>query len=270
MLSPQSKSHGRKPTKIHAPPSKENNLAEGGFESLLMIFSARHYQNFENKQFYLSLLISFLVHLNVVILLLYSSVHHFRKPLKDVEIMYLNLKAKKKPSSVSSKSFQTIQGRKFMPKSDILTPKEQGSSELIKDIIRSSDKIRLTQKIPGRMNLPDVKRTISVPVLKSEKITNPKYLSYTEKIRQKIKQHAYSYVDHPDFQSGEVYLTFVLLSNGMLKQVKIIEEKTKAKNFLRTVGLRSIKESNPFPAFPKDLDYPELSFNIVISFEIKN
>jgi len=32
--------------------------------------------------------------------------------------------------------------------------------------------------------------------------------------------------------------------------------------------LRSIKDANPFPPFPKDLNYPELTFNVVISFEV--
>ena len=60
----------------------------------------------------------------------------------------------------------------------------------------------------------------------------------------------------------------MLSSDGSLKEIKIINNKTVANDYLRNVGLRSIKESSPFPAFPFDLKYPELSFNIVISFEI--
>jgi len=104
--------------------------------------------------------------------------------------------------------------------------------------------------------------------LKSEKITNPKYINYHEVIRSKIKNRAYFYVNDPQFESGEVYLTFVLNSDGHLSRIKIIDEKTRANSYLRSVGLRSIKESSPFPTFPSDLAYPELSFNVIISFEV--
>jgi len=35
------------------------------------------------------------------------------------------------------------------------------------------------------------------------------------------------------------------------------------------VAEKSIFDASPFPAFPKDLDYPELSFNVIISFQIE-
>ena len=75
------------------------------------------------------------------------------------------------------------------------------------------------------------------------------------------------YLNDPQFVTGEVYLTFILLSNGTLRDVKIIDEKTTANAYLRNLGLRSIKESNPFPSFPGDLTYPELTFSVVIAFE---
>jgi hypothetical protein len=74
-------------------------------------------------------------------------------------------------------------------------------------------------------------------------------------------------VNHPDFEAGKVYLTFVLASNGALQQLQIIENKTFANDYLRTIALKSIKESNPFPPFPKDFDYPEFTFNLLISFQ---
>ena len=111
------------------------------------------------------------------------------------------------------------------------------------------------------------KTEVSVPVLQSEVITNPKYFKYSDLIRDKIKQKAYHYIDHPQFADGEVSLTFSLSSSGILKQLRIVDGKTIANDYLRSVGLRSIKESSPFPSFPRDLPYPELSFNVVISFE---
>ena len=226
-------------------------------------------RNLEQKVFYFALLTSALVHICGVIVLSIIYLPELPKSLKKVEVSYLKIKAKTVPQPSLNPS-PAIKGEKISTRSDIFEPKEKISSDLVKDIIKYSDKGNTYQKEPLKVKLLDTKRTISVPVLKSEKITNPKYLSYTDKIRQKIKERAYGYVDHPDFESGEVYLAFVLLSNGSLKEVQIIEEKTKAENFLKTVGVRSIRESEPFPTFPKDLDYPELPFNIVVSFELKD
>ena len=38
-------------------------------------------------------------------------------------------------------------------------------------------------------------------------------------------------------------------------------------DYLRSVALKSIKESNPFPPFPIGFNYPEFTFNLMISFQ---
>ena len=104
--------------------------------------------------------------------------------------------------------------------------------------------------------------------MKSEKINNPVYLDYYQIVRNKIKERAYRNYSRTD--AGEVYLTFVLASDGSLKQIKLVDEKTSGGAYLKDVGLKSIRDSSPFPSFPRDLAYPELSFNVIISFEVKN
>ena len=122
-----------------------------------------------------------------------------------------------------------------------------------------------------RVAMLDIDRKITLPPIATEKITNPKYLSYNDDMRavisRNIKQRAYTYVNHKDFEAGKVYLTFVLLNNGALKQLKIIDSKTVANEYLRYVALKSVKESNPFPPFPIGFDYPEFTFNLLISFQ---
>ncbi len=121
---------------------------------------------------------------------------------------------------------------------------------------------------PGQPVTIEGKRQISVPVIEAEKISHSRYLTYHDQVRNRIRARAYFYIDNPSFEVGEVYLTFVLKANGQLEAVKIIPEKTRANTFLRSVAVRSIKESAPFPSFPDDLKYPELTFNVVISFEV--
>jgi len=111
-------------------------------------------------------------------------------------------------------------------------------------------------------------KRISLPAIKSEKMKNPVYNNYYQIVREKIRHRAYTNYDK--YETGEVYLTFVVTSDGRLKGVKLIEEKTRAANYLQDIALKSINDAAPFPAFPKNLQFPELSFNVVISFEVNN
>ena len=227
----------------------------------------------ENRFFYYALILSFVIHVVIIIFLSFSKSEIFcKKPLKQIEVIYNNVVSKKNVKKKKlSKSIKSIKESKKLKNVDILsmTPKDLPViSKNIKDVSKLSGKLKLDKKRIPIVKTLDRNRQISVPMFKSQKISNPKYLSYNQSIRQKIKSRAYSFVSHPDFEAGEVYLTFVLASNGSLKKIKIIESRTRANKYLRNVGLRSIKESSPFVSFPKDLNYPELTFNIVISFEI--
>jgi len=226
-----------------------------------------------NKAFYLALGVSFVLHIIAIGVLSSAKVKNLRKPLKNIEVTYQSVKQKKFVAQNSKFKESKMIKQKHMPKHiKLLDKKNQDNSmftKKIRDMSKLSRKIRLDKKQTPRLNTLDMNRKITVPLLKSEKITNPRYLSYNQTIRQRIRQQAYSHVDDPDFDSGEVYLTFALSSSGSLKQIKVIEEKTHASAYLKNVGLRSIKESNPFPPFPKELNYPELTFNVVISFEVQ-
>jgi TonB family protein len=117
---------------------------------------------------------------------------------------------------------------------------------------------------------PDIiamKKKISLPPLDLDKINNPSYISYYQIVREKIRRAAYQNYTHTE--TGEIYLTFVITSQGYVKGVRLIEEKSRGADYLRQIALRSVQDAAPFPDFPKDLDYPNLTFNVVISFEIE-
>jgi TonB family protein len=86
-------------------------------------------------------------------------------------------------------------------------------------------------------------------------------------VREKIRRAAYQ--NYTRIETGEVYVSFIISNDGYLKEIKLIPEKSSPIPYLRETALKSIKEASPFPNFPKDLDYPQLSFNVVISFEIE-
>jgi len=112
-----------------------------------------------------------------------------------------------------------------------------------------------------------VKKKISLPPVDMAKISNPSYISYYQLIREKIRRCAYQ--NYSRTETGEIYLSFVIGQDGSLRDLRLVEEKSTPNYYLRDIALRSIRAASPFPAFPKELDYPQLSFNVIISFEME-
>jgi len=112
-----------------------------------------------------------------------------------------------------------------------------------------------------------IKKKITLPPIDLDKIDNPSYINYYQIVREKIRRAAYQ--NYTRTEVGEVYLSFLIFSDGSLRAVQVIEERSSPSVYLKEIASRSIKEASPFPDFPKDLDYPQLSFNVVISFEVE-
>lgn len=239
----------------------------------------RSFEVIEKKLFKKAMSVSFVTHILVIALL---SIPHtnslkFPKPVQSFEITYKSVKAVNQPKKkVAIKDLKVIKKpqRQERQKVKVLTKKSNMFSVIgdrLKDISKMSGQLLASREKNTDLTMLDVGRKITLTPLTTAKITNPKYLIYNNDmesaISRNIKQKAYTYVNHADFQAGKVYLTFVLASSGMLKQVQIIESKTFANDYLRSVALRSIKESSPFPPFPIGFNYPEFTFNLLISFQ---
>jgi len=112
-----------------------------------------------------------------------------------------------------------------------------------------------------------IKKKITLPAIEMARINNPSYISYYQIVREKIRRSAYQNYTHNE--TGEVYISFIISSEGYVKDVHLIEAKTSASDYLKGIASRSVRDASPFPNFPKELDYSQLSFNIIISFEIE-
>lgn len=228
-----------------------------------------------NRSFYWALFVSLLIHVLFFVGLSITKAKEIatKKKVKTLEVTYQKIKTKtvvKKEEPI--KDLKLVEKPKIKPRIDVPTRRVETLPTLdkpVRDVSKMMKGVRTDRGISKRIQTLDLHRKITVPVVKSEKITNPKYLSYNQDIRQKIRNRAYAYIDHPDFEAGEVYLTFILSANGELIDVKIIEDKTKANDYLRRTSMRCVKEASPFTSFPKDLKYPELTFNVIISFEVE-
>jgi len=232
--------------------------------------SYQYFLILERRIFYWTLMTSLVFH-GVLVLIAFLTNIHYKKHVsaaKDIEVVYQAIEQGRKQEILRADRIQTSEDKKKIePPKTLIKPKLDVEVPF-KPLEKAPAQIQETGRILSKPLASSAKRQIAVPLLQSEKITNPRYLTYHEQVRDKIRNRAYFYVDSPRFEAGEVYLTFVLSSDGELKDVQIIHERSRANAFLKSVGLRSIKESAPFPPFPKDLKYPDLTFNVVISFEV--
>lgn len=111
------------------------------------------------------------------------------------------------------------------------------------------------------------KITLAPPRENLNKINSPSYIGYFQLAREKVKRILYQRYTYT--QEGEVYVSFIVGNDGIIKNVRINEEMSSKSPYLREIAIASVKEASPFPIFPKELEYPELSFNVVVSFEVE-
>lgn len=213
--------------------------------------------------------VSFFFHAGMLWSLWGAHLENKKKITPVIKVVYQTAKrVEPEKKAVPEKSSPRFQERPATLTPRVLATKSPVHSPALEQKAKVPAQLAKPQKSQAFIPAIGAKRHISIPVLQNEKISSPLYLNYHDRIRNRIKNRVYNYVDAPDFREGEVYLTFVLLANGALKDIKVIDSKTHANDFLRNAGLKSIRESSPFPPFPADLKYPELSFNVVISFQI--
>ena len=152
----------------------------------------------------------------------------------------------------------------FVDKNAIAIDKKS-PSELIGEL--NFKKPDFAKPLFNRADIIAVKKKIILPPVDLDRISNPFYISYYQIVREKIRRAAYQHYTRTDV--GEVYASFIISSDGSLREVRVVEEKSSANQYLRDIALKSIEDASPFPNFTPALDYPQLSFNVVISFEIE-
>ncbi|RJP28831.1 MAG: hypothetical protein C4533_03305 [Candidatus Omnitrophota bacterium] len=218
-------------------------------------------------KFQIALLISLFLHSAIFIQANFFHNNPAKIKEKEVEINYL-------------KEIKQVKEKQLF-KSELLemkAPKAAPDSSLLKPIIEK-DKFIPGNKTPGltepvfkkptyaKPDIISVKKKISLPPIDLNKIDNPSYISYYQIVRERIKRAAYQ--NYNGQETGETQITFIIDADGTLRDARLIQEKSSASQYLKKITLDSIDEASPFPPFPKELDYPQLSFNVVISFEVE-
>ncbi|MDE1920099.1 MAG: hypothetical protein KGJ09_07960 [Candidatus Omnitrophica bacterium] len=121
---------------------------------------------------------------------------------------------------------------------------------------------------PEGFDAMELSHRVFIRPIMSAKINNPVYAVYNEMVRERIKERVYANYDK--LEAGEVYLTFLLDKNGVLKEARIVPEKTNASLHLQELSLKSLQEASPFAHFLKGMNLQEYSFNIEIQYQVSD
>ena len=113
----------------------------------------------------------------------------------------------------------------------------------------------------------ETKETVDDIALKQARIKDTKdYINYYQLMREKVRRRLKrNYVYRS--REGEVSLNFVLDSGGNILSCSADQSRSASDRVLLETAKKSLRESSPFPPFPKDIDLPKMSFNLTVVFK---
>lgn len=222
-----------------------------------------------NNPFLTAIIISVSIH--AIILFQHTNFNFFGKKVseKQFEIVYVNPpREKASTKAIKRSAIQKNIPLKLPARAELSNIPVSSNREVFKKTAEALQrKPSFVKPVPEKPQVSAYAKKIDFRVTDTDKTNNPLYLSYYQLIREKIRRAAYQNYNRD--ASGEVYLSFVISQDGSIKDVRIIDEKSSTNPYLKRIALESVQDASPFPAFPKELDYPHLSFNVVVSFELE-
>jgi len=94
------------------------------------------------------------------------------------------------------------------------------------------------------------------------------FFAYYDLIRERLKQNTiYPMKAKLKGKEGLTYLSFVLLRDGSVSEIVVLN--SSGELMLDQAAMNSIRNSSPFPPFPKNLVEKEIKLNVPISFELE-
>ncbi len=216
-----------------------------------------------DKSFVIALLISTGIHSIFIAPWPDLEFQKMKKPETEIEVTYFKMTKLPEKIEVRQDVEKIVPSKEEVPQPLKKEPREKPKTpekiEVQKTKEPAPEPISIAKPaLPRRRSI----RMESTPNLED----NISYLSYSQLVREKIRD--YLYRNYKDFMGeGEVAVTFILTSNGTLKDVAILEGLSDSSRPLQNATLKSIKQASPFRAFPKELDLAQISFKITISFK---
>jgi outer membrane biosynthesis protein TonB len=241
---------------------------------------------YENKSFQLAILVSVLLHFTVFLSAPYVGVMPKKQLFEPIKVAYLKVKEKEPPKKLVVKKAKSSHYQVFPPVAPEALP------EVRKEDIANPLPIfePLRQTAPKQEQVKKEEPTVETigpglsgraviggngdkfeTVVNNEKDSGRKatYISYYRSVREKIRYYAdKNYIKEGSASQGEIFLSFVVTSGGDLLHIMIIDAKSAEDLLLRNLAINSIRDASPFPAFPQGMTQHQITFNVVISFEL--
>ncbi|MCX5657611.1 MAG: TonB family protein [Candidatus Omnitrophica bacterium] len=214
-----------------------------------------------NRIFFNTLLISFLGHILIFFPWSGLDIRSDRKDFKDIEINYFQIKqAPQEEIKISNPIVATKSDKEEIGQSKVPEKKESPPAE--------KKEVSLGTKKEEKKQAPALTREEQMVARDFASLSKePVFLDYYRAIREKIKISAHRHKP-AFFNPGEVYIFFILDKQGELRRLKVIDSKSDPNTVLREAAMRSVEDASPFPLFPQGLNREQISFNIIIAFEI--
>ena len=151
------------------------------------------------------------------------------------------------------------------PKEPPLKNIEQVSNFIKEEVFKKREELDI---IKDPLEKKAAKKSVSMPNIPGQTFKTPEYKDYYWLIREKIRK--YAYFNYKKLLEGEVMLSFTLGPKGNILNLSVNNEKSTSHSYLKQIAVNSVKSASPFPPFPEKLNsHDELSFNVIISFELK-
>jgi TonB family protein len=233
---------------------------------------------YENKSFQLAVLISILVHFAVFLSAPHMGVISIKETIPVIKIAYVKPKAKevvKNTGKIIGQKPQYLpplapQALPDVKKDDILNPPGAETPVIPKqaevEAVGSNAQIS-----SGRAVIQSSSGKKFETIINEEKDSGRKatYIGYYRSVRERIRYYAdRNYIREGSTGEGEVFISFTVTSKGELLQVAVIEKRSIEDPLLRNVAINSVRDASPFPAFPQSMNQYQITFNVVISFEL--
>jgi len=240
---------------------------------------------YENKSFQLAVLVSVLLHFTVFLSASYVGVMPKKQPFEPIKVAYLKMKEKEPPKKLVGKKSESSRYQVLPPVAPEALP------EVRKEDIANPLPVfePLPQTAPKQEQVKKEEPTVETiggqgsgaiiegkgdkfeAVVSNEKNSSRKaaYIGYYRSVREKIRYYAdKNYIKEGSANQGEVFLSFVVTSSGELLHIMVIDARSADDALLRSIAINSIRDASPFPAFPQGMNQYQITFNVVISFEL--
>lgn len=240
---------------------------------------------YENKSFQLAVLISILIHFAVFLSAPHVGVISIKEAIPVIKISYVKPKEKEKEVKKEAvKNTGKIIGQKpqYLPplapqalpdvgKDDILNPPHGAETPIIPKQTEGEAVGSDAQASSGRAVIQSSSGKKFETIINEEKDSGRKatYIGYYRSVRERIRYYAdRNYIREGSSGEGEVFISFTVTSKGELLQVAVIEKRSIEDPLLRNIAINSVRDASPFPGFPHGMNQYQITFNVVISFEL--